>query len=113
MVNAINEIGKKLGILRGSLSLLAIILILLTPFSDPTLAPYGMGMLRAVVIPVAGPIVFMVLMLDLMMSMIFRHEYQIGSMQRSRLVFISKWNLVVGLLLLFVWLPIFLRATAY
>lgn len=97
---------QTLGALRVLLYLLAICLIIATPFADTRLSPHGWDLIRAAVLPAASPLVFMVLMLDLMMCQVWKGEFEGDA--RKRLIAISKWNLILGVLLLLVWLPIFI-----
>lgn len=110
-MSRVTPIFRTLGILRTLLFTLTILLIVMMPFADTRLSPHGWGLIRAVILPAAGPIVFMVLMLDLMMCQIWKGEFTGDA--RQRFVFISKWNLVLGLLLLVVWLPVFMRSNVF
>jgi hypothetical protein len=83
-------------------------LILLLLFADATLPPYGWGLLFGSVVPAAAPIVFMVLMLDLMMCLVLRVDAD--KQRRTRLGFAVQLHLLLGGLLILVWLPVFLRA---
>jgi hypothetical protein len=108
MAESIGQRILALGALRLLLYAMAIILILLLPFADVTLPPYGWGLLFGSVLPAAAPIIFMVLMLDLMMCLVLRVDAD--NQRRTQLGFAVKLHLLVGGLLVLVWLPVFLRA---
>lgn len=107
----ISQVVRRLGALRSLLVLLTLLLILAMPFADVTLGHSGWGLIRSTVLPAAGPIVFMVLMLDLLMSQVFKADA--GEERRADLNFIIKIYLVLAVLLLIVWVPVFLRATYF
>ncbi|MBN1379633.1 MAG: hypothetical protein JXA04_10400 [Gammaproteobacteria bacterium] len=73
------------------------------------MAPEGWGLLRAAVLPALAPIVFMVLILDLLMCQIAKADEEISLQRRLDLNFISKLYVVVAATLLLMWLPVFLQ----
>jgi hypothetical protein len=105
------QIARRLGVLRSMLVLLTLSIILAMPFADVSQAPSGWGLIRSAVLPAAGPIVFMVLMLDLMMCQIFKADAD--ETRRADLNFIIKIYLVLAAVLVLVWLPAFLKATYF
>ena len=107
----ISQIVRRLGALRGLLVLLTLLIILAMPFADVSQAPSGWGVIRSAVLPAAGPIIFMVLMLDLLMCQVFKVDA--GEERRADLNFIIKIYLILAALLLLVWLPVFLNATYF
>ena len=102
---------KKMGALRLMLTALALLLVVLMPWADVTMEPEGWGLFRGAVLPAAAPIVFMLVMLDLLMCQVLKVEADPG--RRRDLNRISLVHLCSGLLLLGVWLPVFLRATYF
>lgn len=107
----ISRIARRLGALRSMLALLTLLIILAMPFADVSQAPSGWGLIRSAVLPAAGPIVFMVLMLDLMMCQVFKADA--SEARRADLNFISTIYLILATLLLLAWLPVFLKATYF
>lgn len=105
----ISQIARRLGMLRGLLVLLTLSIILAMPFADISGSPEGWGMIPSAALPAAGPIIFMVLMLDLLMCQVFKVDA--GQERRADLNFISVIYLILTALLLLVWLPLFLQAT--
>lgn len=91
--------------------LLTLLVIIAMPFADVTQAPSGWGLIRGTVLPAAGPIVFMVLMLDLMMCQVFKVDA--GEERRGDLNFIIMIYLILAALLLLLWVPVFLKATYF
>jgi hypothetical protein len=104
---------RKLGALRVMLFLAALLSAISMSWVDLSLEPVGMGILRAVVLPALPPIVFMVLMLDLMMCQILKADSATSSVRRHNLSMISRVHLLMAIILLMSWLPIFLRATYF
>ena len=100
-----------MGVLRLMLLALALSIVVLMPFADITLSPQGWGMLFGVVLPAAAPIVFMVLMLDVLMCLVLKNDA--GPARRSQLNFALWTHLVFIGLLLLTWVPVFLRATYF
>lgn len=107
----IAQIVRRMGALRSLLVLLTVLLIVAMPFADVSQAPSGWGVLRSAVLPAAGPIVFMVLMLDLLMCQVFKADA--GEARRADLRFISKIYWVLAAVLLLVWLPVFLKVAYF
>lgn len=103
------RIARRLGTLRGLLVLLTLAIILAMPFADISGSPEGWGMIRSAVLPASGPIIFMVLMMDLLMCQVFKADA--GQERRADLNFISILYLILAALLALVWLPLFLQAT--
>jgi hypothetical protein len=111
MKQLIKNFTRRLGVLRSLLVLLAVMLILAMPFADVTLSPEGWGVIRSAALPAAAPIVFMVLMLDVMMSQIFKADAD--EQRRADLSFITRVYLVVSAALVIVWVPVFLKASFF
>lgn len=101
----------EMGALRLMLHALALLIVLLMPFADVSLPPRGWGLLFGSVLPAAAPMVFMVLMLDVLMCLVLKSDAD--ALRRSRLNFALGMNLLFVALLLLTWLPVFLRATYF
>jgi hypothetical protein len=102
---------NRLGVLRSLLAALALVIALGMPWADVSLSPEGWGLIRGIVLPASAPIVFMVVMLDLMMSQVMKADAD--EARRRQLNFVSRVHLVLGAALLLSWLPVFIRATYF
>ena len=107
----IKDALQRLGVLRSLLVALTFLVIAAMPFADVTASPAGWGIIKSAVLPAAGPIVFMVLMLDVMMSQIFKADAT--EQQRKDLNFAIKVYGLVTAMLIVSWLPVFLKATYF
>ena len=92
--------------LRAALILGAIITILAKPDIGTSVAYTGWEMVRTLLIPVLAPLMFMLLMLDALMSRVWMSEAEGDEWKRLRLVF--RVDVIVGLVLLAYWLPYFI-----
>ena len=92
--------------LRAVLILGAIITILGKPAAGTPVAYAGWEMVSSLLIPVLAPLIFMLLMLDALMSRVWMSEAEGVEWKRLRLVF--RVDLIVGLVLLAYWLPYFI-----
>lgn len=92
--------------LRAVLVLGAIIAILGKPAAGTPVAYAGWEMVSSLLIPVLAPLIFMLLMLDALMSRVWMSEAEGDEWKRLRLVF--RVDMVVGLALLAYWLPYFI-----
>jgi Na+-driven multidrug efflux pump len=97
---------SQLGPLRVMLAVLAIISIVFTPDAGTSVVYSGWGLFHTVLVPILAPLIFMVLMLDVMMSRIWMTDKQ--GAERKRFVTIIMIDLVLGLGILIVWLPFLL-----
>ncbi|UCE88553.1 MAG: hypothetical protein JSW10_09420 [Pseudomonadota bacterium] len=109
MTGKIADSLRQLGPLRVFMALVAALLVLFAPGSGDVEVYEGFGMVRTVLIPALTPIVFMLLMLDALMSRVMMGERGEGDRRRYRNII--RFNLVVGMLLLVSWLPFFLATT--
>lgn len=107
----IQTLFSRLGLMRSLLAMLALLIALSMPWADTGLPPEGWGLLRGVVLPAAAPIVFMVVMLDLMMSQVMKADAD--EARRRQLNFVSWVHVGLGAALLLSWLPVFIRATYF
>ena len=106
-----NTLGwvKRLGPMRIALALMAVVLVILVPwpgFDDES----AFGVFRSVVVPTLSPILFMVLMLDVLMSRV--HMVDAEGDARDRYRSIIRFELLVALVLMLSWLPFFISVTA-
>jgi hypothetical protein len=108
-----HNLVQKLGTLRVLLLLTAILSAVSMLWVDTSLPPEGWGLLRAAVLPALAPIIFMVLMLDMLMCHVLKIDSDAPAERRADLGLISRVHLLVGLILLLSWLPVFLRATYF
>lgn len=92
--------------LRAVLILGAIIAILGKPEVGTPVAYSGWDMVSTLLIPVLAPLIFMLLMLDALMSRVWMSEAE--GEEKKRLRMIVRVDVVVGLLLLVYWLPFFI-----
>ncbi len=102
---------RRFGILRLILLTTALVTILLMPFVDITAAPSGWGLISSAVLPALAPMVVMILMLDLIMCQVLKHD---ADPQRKRdLNVLSVLYAVLIVAVFFSWVPIFLKATYF
>ena len=106
-----HNILRRLGVLRALLLILSVVVAISMIWADTSLPPEGWGLLRAAVLPALAPIIFMVLLLDLLMCQVIKADQELTNERRINLNLISKCHLLAAALLLFSWLPVFLRAT--
>ena len=92
--------------LRAALILCAIITILGKPEAGAEVAYHGWGMVSTLLMPVFAPLIFMLLMLDALMSRVWLSEAE--GEERKRLRLVMRVDLIVGLLLLVYWIPFFI-----
>jgi hypothetical protein len=96
----------RLGVLRLGMILLALATVVLAPSMGMPMETSGWGLVRTVLAPVLAPIMFMLLLLDALMSRVFMID-QTG-VARGRLRHIVILDLVLAAGLLAYWLPYFL-----
>jgi len=96
-----------LGVMRISLVILAIGLMAISPKPGTPMGLDGYQVVTTLVAPALAPIVFMVLMLDMMMGRIFMGSA--SGAERERYRRIAATNLAVGIILVLWWAPYFVR----
>lgn len=94
--------ARQLGPLRLTLAALAIISIAFMPPPRTPIAYDAWGFVYTVLMPVLAPLVFMVLMLDLLMSRVFMSATDEAQRTRYRLTSLVDIVLGVGILIRFV-----------
>ena len=103
MSNIVIEFLKRLGPLRISLALIAIVSIVLTPEPGTQTTLTGMGVVTTLLMPAIAPMVFMGLLLDALMSRV-RQVDAVGD-EKKRYKQIMIFNLIMAIVLLISWLP--------
>ena len=91
--------------LRIMLNGFAIILIIFRPEVGTAISYEGWSMVNTLLFPVLAPLIFMLLMLDSLMTKVFMAEKP--AEVRERLRRILRVNLIIGFALLLYWLPFF------
>jgi len=94
-----------LGALRIMLVVLALVLLFASPARGTRPDFHGWGMVPTLILPTLMPIVFMVLLLDVMMSAVFMVDKR--GAERTRLRYIVFLELLLALTLMVVWYPYF------
>ena len=106
MVDKVQGFLGQLRPLRAVLILAAIIAILGRPDIGEPVVYSGWGMVNTLLIPVLAPLIFMLLMLDALMSRVWMSEAEGDEKKRFQLI--VRVDVIVGLLLLLYWLPFFI-----
>lgn len=94
-----------LGTLRVMLVLAALALLFSAPSPGTRPVYHGWGMIATLIVPTLVPIVFMVLLLDIMMSTVFMVDKR--GAERLRLKHIVFLQLLLAATLMVVWYPYF------
>ena len=97
---------KAMGPMRNMLHGLAIALMLILPFTEPSWNPRGSDLFLGAVVPAITPIVIVNLMLDVLMCMVLQSDTEDQDIKR-RYSTIVKTNIGIAGLLLFLWLNAF------
>lgn len=97
---------KSQGALRLLLQSGAVLLILALPFAEPKWHPQGWDLIPGAVIPALAPIIFVLLMLDVMMCAIWKSDSEVQA-EIATLSFAIKTHLTVSAVLALFWLSIF------
>ena len=91
--------------LRVMLNGFAVLLIIFRPELGTPISYEGWSMATTLLAPVLAPIIFMLLMLDSLMTKVFMAEKPVET--RASLKRVLRVNLIVGVALLLYWLPFF------
>ncbi len=103
------ESWESLGVIRNMLHLVALLLILVLPFADPLWHPDTVyELFMGAIIPATAPIVFVVIMFDILMSSVMKSGYE--SDQTIYFGRVIKWHLAVAFTVLTMWLLSFTDA---
>lgn len=103
-----------LGGMRLILLFVSLLCIVFRPDMDAGTELSGWGLFTTTIIPVVAPMAFMVLLLDAIMSRIFRADASDNGEtdKAKRFTLISRVNVVMALAMLLSWLPFFLSLNA-
>lgn len=100
---------KSMGGMRYMLHGLAIAFMIVLPFAEPTWNPRGWDVVLGAVVPAVSLLVFIVIMLDVLMSKVFQSDAQ-DTAVKNHYGFIVKANLGIAILLMLFWLSAFREA---
>ena len=95
----------RLGTLRIVLALTVVVMLFASPAPGTHPVYHGWGMIPTLIVPTLAPIVFMVLLLDAMMSAVFMVDKR--GAERARLKYIVFLHLLLAATLIAVWYPYF------
>ena len=95
----------RFGALRILLVVLSLVLLFARPSPGTRPVFHGWGMTPTLIVPTLMPIVFMVLLLDVMMSAVFMLDKR--GAERARLKYIVFLELLLAVTLMVVWYPYF------
>ncbi len=112
MTSEVNHIIRAFGPLRITLILLVIVDMLLRPEPGTRLAYEGWEMVPGLLAPVMSPILFMLLLLDSIMAMVYRSDKPVEV--KARYLIIVMVNISLAIILMVRWVPFFREiSTAY
>jgi hypothetical protein len=94
---------RELGPLRGTLLFCVLIALVLIPAPGTRAVYEGWPLVTTVLVPVLAPILFMLLMLDVLMSRVFMTDAEGDARRRLKTAMIV--NLLAAALLVIRWLP--------
>ena len=95
-----------MGPLRVMLHGLAILFIAVLPFSEPSWNPQGFDIILAAVVPAVAPMVFIVIMLDVLMSKVWQSDSTDPDVKKHYSTII-RTHMAIASLLLLLWLEAF------
>jgi len=112
MTSEVKHIIHTFGPLRIALILLVIVDMLLRPEPGTRLVYEGWEMVPGLLAPVLSPILFMLLLLDSIMALVYRSDKPVEV--KARYLIIVLVNIGFAILLMLRWLPFFQEiSTAY
>ncbi len=112
MISEVKHILRAFGPLRFFLILLVIADIVLRPEPGSRLVYEGWQMVSNLLAPVMSPILFMLLLLDSIMAMVYRSDKPVEV--KARYLIIVMVNIGLAIILIVRWLPFFMEiSTAY
>lgn len=106
MLNQLPQHLAGQGALRLLLQCVALVFIAALPFAEPAWQPTGSEILMGAVVPAVAPIIFILLMLDVLMCVVWKADSS-DEAEISRLSFSIKTHLIVGGVLILLWLASF------
>ena len=105
MLTEMKNLIRTFGPLRIALIALVILDMLLRPVPGSEINYEGMRVVSDLLAPVLSPILFMLLLLDVMMAMIYRSDKE-GKI-RNQYLFIVLFELVMAIGFILYWIPYF------
>lgn len=105
MWNELKNLLATFGPLRWSLIAMVVVDMLLRPQPGSSQSYEGVHIATDLIAPVMSPILFMLLLLDAIMSMVYRSD-KTGKV-RARYLVIAFFDLSLAILFLLYWLPFF------
>lgn len=93
---------REMGALRNMLQGLGMAFVMMLPFTEPSRILEGWQLVTGGIIPALAPIVFVVMMFDVMMANILKDDG--GPEQAIILRRVIRTHLTIGLVLIFLWL---------
>ena len=103
--NPLARFLAQLGPMRVVLAGAALALIIFVPAPGTPPVYQGLGLIPTVLVPVLAPILFMVLMLDVLMASVFMIDKRGAARARYRMI--QLLNLALAVALVLFWLPYF------
>lgn len=104
--NPILRVLRELGALRLMLGVLVLIAVVFAPSPDVETQRSGWGLVTTAVVPALGPIIFFVVLFDMLMCRVLMSDTTPAGRKRYRLALLYDGSLV--LILLISWLPFLL-----
>jgi hypothetical protein len=108
--SSISVFLRDIGALRLMLGLLGVIVVIFAPSPDAESQRTGWGLITTGVLPAIGPMVFMVLLLDMIMSRVLMADTDAAGKRRYRRALMFDGAL--ALVILLSWLPFILSLFA-
>ncbi len=106
MGNIVTSFARRLGPLRLLLALLAVVVIVFAPAADTPAVYTGWSFARTVLIPVLAPLVFVIFLLDTLMSWVFMSGK--GDTQRNHYKTMMITDAVFAAAIALYWMPYYL-----
>ena len=103
--NPLTNFLTQLGLMRLVMACMALALIIFVPAPGTPPVYQGVGLIPTVLVPVLTPILFMVLMLDVLMASVFMIDKR--GVERARYRMIQLLNLALAVALVLFWVPYF------
>ncbi|HEB57644.1 MAG TPA: hypothetical protein ENJ01_00290 [Gammaproteobacteria bacterium] len=101
----------RLGPMRVALLCMALTVAVLIPLPGTVLGESGFDVFRGIIIPTLAPIMFMVLMLDVLMSAVQKADTQ-DEVVRARYRMIIRTHLITATIMVLASLPFFINLLA-
>lgn len=105
MLTEMKELVRTFGPLRIALIVLVVVDMVLRPTPGSEINYEGIKVVSDLLAPVLSPILFMLLLLDVMMAMIYRSDKK--DKVRSQYLIIVLFELLLAILFILYWIPYF------